>query len=68
MSVLTHQTVTIHHAPAAVLQAVAEQVRQWRKRAAQRAELARWGERELHDVGLSWADVASEVEKPFWRA
>ena len=22
----------------------------------------------LHDVGISWSDIAHEVEKPFWRA
>jgi len=32
------------------------------------AELARWTERDLHDVGLSWSDIAHEAEKPFWRA
>jgi uncharacterized protein YjiS (DUF1127 family) len=25
-------------------------------------------DRDLHDVGLSWSDVATEAEKPFWRA
>jgi hypothetical protein len=32
------------------------------------AVLARWTDRDLHDVGLSWSDIASGVEKPFWRA
>ena len=66
MSVLTHQEMTFHHTSSA-FHAIAERVRLWRTRAAQRAELARWGERELHDVGLSHADVVSEMEKPFWR-
>jgi uncharacterized protein YjiS (DUF1127 family) len=39
----------------------------WRERARQRRELARWTDRELHDVGLSWSDVVREAEKPFWR-
>jgi uncharacterized protein YjiS (DUF1127 family) len=34
----------------------------------QRAELARWTEHDLHDIGLSHSAVASEIEKPFWRA
>jgi uncharacterized protein YjiS (DUF1127 family) len=24
--------------------------------------------RDLHDVGLSWSDIAHEAQKPFWRA
>jgi uncharacterized protein YjiS (DUF1127 family) len=27
-----------------------------------------WTERDLHDVGLSWGDGATEADKPFWRA
>jgi uncharacterized protein YjiS (DUF1127 family) len=33
-----------------------------------RRELARLSERELHDIGRSWSDIAHEVDKPFWRA
>jgi uncharacterized protein YjiS (DUF1127 family) len=40
----------------------------WRERQRQRRELAQWTNRDLHDIGLSWSDVASEAEKPFWRA
>jgi uncharacterized protein YjiS (DUF1127 family) len=40
----------------------------WRERARQRRELARWTDRDLHDVGLSWSDIVHEAEKPFWRA
>jgi uncharacterized protein YjiS (DUF1127 family) len=40
----------------------------WHVRAIQRAELARWSEHDLHDIGLSHSAVASEIEKPFWRA
>jgi uncharacterized protein YjiS (DUF1127 family) len=40
----------------------------WRERARQRRELARWTERDLHDVGLSRSDIIQEAEKPFWRA
>jgi len=45
-----------------------ETLRLWRKRRLERRELARWSERDLHDVGLSWSDVVREAEKPFWRA
>jgi uncharacterized protein YjiS (DUF1127 family) len=47
---------------------VAETLHLWRQRYRSRRELAQWSERELHDVGISWSDVAYEAEKPFWRA
>jgi len=40
----------------------------WRNRVRQRRELAQWTDRDLHDVGLSWTDIALEIQKPFWRA
>jgi uncharacterized protein YjiS (DUF1127 family) len=40
----------------------------WHVRSAQRAELSRWSEYDLHDIGLSRSEVASEIDKPFWRA
>ena len=43
-------------------------LRTWQQRARDRRELARWSARELHDIGVSWSDVADEVNKPFWRA
>ena len=43
-------------------------LRVWRERARARRELAQWGERELHDIGMSSSSVAVEVNKPFWRA
>jgi len=36
--------------------------------AASTAPLAELTARDLHDVGLSWSDIAYEAEKPFWRA
>jgi uncharacterized protein YjiS (DUF1127 family) len=42
--------------------------RTWQERARARRELARWSERQLHDIGVSWSTVAEEVNKPFWRA
>jgi uncharacterized protein YjiS (DUF1127 family) len=30
--------------------------------------LAQLSDRDLHDVGLSWSDIALEAKKPFWRA
>jgi uncharacterized protein YjiS (DUF1127 family) len=40
----------------------------WRQRQIDRRQLAELSARDLHDVGLSWSDVAYEAEKPFWRA
>lgn len=46
----------------------AETLHLWRRRYRDRQELARWTERDLHDIGVSWSDIAHELEKPFWRA
>ena len=67
MSTCTHESMTNHHV-AGVFTRIAETIHIWRVRRAQRRELPRWSERELHDVGLSWSDVVYEAEKPFWRA
>ena len=40
----------------------------WRQRYQERQELARWTDRDLHDIGLSRSDIANEIAKPFWRA
>lgn len=40
----------------------------WQERATQRHRLAGLDERGLKDVGLSQADIAPEIAKPFWRA
>ena len=50
------------------LRQLGETLHVWAERRRQRFELARWNERDLHDVGLSWSDIAREAEKPFWRA
>jgi uncharacterized protein YjiS (DUF1127 family) len=45
-----------------------ETLHTWRQRYQSRRELAQWSARELHDIGISWSDIAYEAEKPFWRA
>jgi uncharacterized protein YjiS (DUF1127 family) len=49
------------------LAAAFERLFDWQKRRAERDRLGRLDERLLRDIGLSSADVAGEVEKPFWR-
>ena len=40
----------------------------WRERARGRAYLSRMSARDIHDLGLSRAQVQFELNKPFWRA
>ena len=40
----------------------------WRTRARLRRSLAHMSERELADIGVSWPQIAEEINKPFWRA
>jgi uncharacterized protein YjiS (DUF1127 family) len=42
-------------------------LREWRRRAANRAKLAALDERTLADIGLSRADAEFLANKPFWR-
>jgi uncharacterized protein YjiS (DUF1127 family) len=67
MSILSHQPMTNRHGFGFLAQ-LGETIHVWRDRARQRQELARWTERDLHDVGLSSSDIIRETEKPFWRA
>jgi uncharacterized protein YjiS (DUF1127 family) len=67
MSTLNHESMTNHHV-GGVLGQLTETVHAWRQRYQMRQELSHWTERDLHDVGLSWSDIANEADKPFWRA
>lgn len=67
MSTLNHEMMTNHHV-GGVLGQLSETFNTWRQRYQARQELTHWTERDLHDVGLSWSDIAHEAEKPFWRA
>ncbi len=67
MSIYSHQSMTNHHSSGLFAQ-LSETLHVWRDRQRRRHELAQWNERDLHDVGLSWSDIAFEAEKPFWRA
>jgi uncharacterized protein YjiS (DUF1127 family) len=46
----------------------AERLAEWRRRSRERAALARLDMRDLRDIGLTPADAAREINKPFWRA
>jgi uncharacterized protein YjiS (DUF1127 family) len=67
MSTYTHESMINHHEPGLLTQ-LADTLHVWRQRYQARRELASWSERELHDIGISWSDIAYEAEKPFWRA
>jgi uncharacterized protein YjiS (DUF1127 family) len=67
MSIHSHQSMINHHGSGILVQ-LSETFHVWRERHRQRRELAQWTDRDMHDVGISWSDVAHEVEKPFWRA
>jgi uncharacterized protein YjiS (DUF1127 family) len=67
MSTYTHESMINHHG-SGLFDRVSETIHVWRQRVRERRELAQWTDRDLHDVGLSWSDIAHETEKPFWRA
>ena len=71
MSIWVSSPMTNHHATgvsSGYLGGLGELLQLWHQRYQSRHELARWTERDLHDLGLSRGDVASEIDKPFWRA
>jgi uncharacterized protein YjiS (DUF1127 family) len=67
MSTCTHESMINHHGSGLFAQLI-ETIHIWRQRQIDRRQLAELSERDRHDVGLSWSDVAYEAEKPFWRA
>ncbi len=67
MSTCTHEMMTNHHVMG-IWGSIGETLHLWRERYRTRQELARWTDRDLHDVGISRSDIAFETEKPFWRA
>ena len=52
---------------AGAARAMAEMALAWQERLRQRRHLDGLDDRLLKDIGLSRADVAREVDKPFWR-
>lgn len=76
MTDLHYETMTVIHETRAPLRERAQRllgrlgdlVAVWRGRVRGRAELARLTDRHLRDLGISRADRAVELAKPFWRA
>jgi uncharacterized protein YjiS (DUF1127 family) len=58
----------INHHGSGLFAQISETLHVWRERQRARRQLAELSARDLHDVGLSWSDIAYEAEKPFWRA
>ena len=60
-----------HHTAGAALSDawsnVAATLREWRRRAHDRTELARLDSRMLQDIGLTRTDAEFLINKPFWR-
>ncbi len=67
MSALASYVVTNFHVNDLVSR-VARTLSVWQERVRSRRELARWTDRDLHDIGVSASSVADEINKPFWRA
>jgi uncharacterized protein YjiS (DUF1127 family) len=62
MSRLAPRAEAFRHRPAALIPVV----KRWRRRSRERRILGGLGPRELQDIGIVPADVAREIEKPFW--
>jgi uncharacterized protein YjiS (DUF1127 family) len=67
MSIYSHAPMINHHGLGLFAQ-LSKTFHVWRQRQLDRRQLAQLSPRDLHDIGLSWSDVAYEAEKPFWRA
>ena len=55
------------HGLSGFLRRVRAALREWRRRANGRLELARLDDRMLRDIGLTRFDAEYEINKPFWR-
>lgn len=55
------------HAPVGPVARLVAAPGDWRRRVRSRAELLRFTDRQLRDIGVTRADVQREHAKPFWR-
>ena len=67
MSTYTHESMINHHEPG-ILSQIGRDPPCLAAALPVAPRTGQWSDRELHDVGISWSDVAYEAEKPFWRA
>ena len=51
-----------------LVQRIAATFQTWRRRIDERQALAAFGWRDMHDIGITHADVMREIVKPFWKA
>ncbi len=65
---MTHHPLTNSHSEQAALPRLLAILATWGRRIREREQLARLGERELRDIGLSRTAIYDEISKPFWRA
>jgi uncharacterized protein YjiS (DUF1127 family) len=49
-----------------VLSRVFAALHEWRRRSRDRAELARFDERMLRDIGITRVEIWREINQPFW--
>ena len=68
MSIFTHELMTNHHAHEGVFGRISDTLHVWHERQVARRELAKFSERDLHDVGLSSTDAHYEASKHFWQS
>jgi uncharacterized protein YjiS (DUF1127 family) len=76
MSSITHFRLTHYHPSSrsagvgsmSLLARAVSTLRLWRKRMREKRALEQLDERDLHDIGVSYSDVYSELRRPFWRA
>ncbi len=66
MTTITFDPLAGHHR-SFLVDRMRSAVAQWRDRMTELSELARWNDRDLHDIGMSRSDLADELRKPFWR-
>lgn len=67
MSDLTYSDVDVPHAPG-LLSWAGEIIATWKARSIERHNLTLLSGRDIHDLGLSPAQVEYEATKPFWIA
>ena len=68
MSTLTHESMINHHQSGIFARIARDPPSLATSGGRTGSQLAQLSARDLHDIGLSWSDIAYEAEKPFWRA